>query len=73
MTRLGLAEYASSERTPRKLTLTPELTLGLAPTTRSSLKDRDRSWEVTAERTIELAIGDKELWLAAYTITAQPR
>jgi hypothetical protein len=71
--RLGLAEYASSERTPHKLRLTPELTLGLAATTRGALKNRDRSWEVTANRSIELAIGEKGLWLAAYTIVAQPR
>jgi hypothetical protein len=71
MTRLGLAEYADSERTPRKLTLTPELTLGLAVTTRGSLKDRDRSWKVTADRLVEFAISGKGLWLAVYNIIAQ--
>lgn len=47
-TRLSLSEYVGSDRTPRKLTLTPVLTLGLAATTRGSLKDRYRVWEVTA-------------------------
>jgi hypothetical protein len=70
MTRLELATYESGSRLPRKILLTPDRVRGLADTTRRQLKERDKSWEVTA-RSITLAdISGKGLWLGAYDITA---
>ena len=71
MTRCALATYIAGEQTPREIALTPERTVGLADTTRRSLKDRDRFWRVTADRSVELAIGNKGLWLSAYAVTAK--
>lgn len=70
MTRLGLADYDSCARMPRKMNLSPSHTIGLADTTRRHLKKRDRSWQVTATRITVSNIPGKGLWLGAYDVSA---
>jgi hypothetical protein len=70
MKRLHLAHYRQGCHLPREIVLSPANTLGLADTTRRHMKERDRSWQVTATRTSLSEISGKGLWLGAYRVTA---
>jgi len=71
MKRLGIADYRSDSRLPRMILLSPSNTQGLSDTTRRQLKERDRSWEITAICTALSEIPGKDLWLGAYDIAAR--
>lgn len=71
MKRLGIADYEPGSCLPRMILLSPSKTRGLSDTTRRQLKERDRSWEVTATRVALSEILGKDLWLGAYDIAAQ--
>lgn len=71
MKRLGIADYEPDSCLPRMILLSPGNTRGLSDTTRRQLKERDRSWEITATSIALSEISGKGLWLGAYGIAAR--
>ena len=68
--RLRLADFPQGGPMPREIVLSPAGTRGLPDTTRRHLKERDRSWQVTAACISQSEISGKNLWLGAYDVTA---
>jgi hypothetical protein len=68
--RLRLADFPPGSRLPGEIVLSPATVQGLADTTRRHLKERDKSWQVTATCISLSEISGKDLWLGAYDVTA---
>jgi len=67
----GLAQYRGSEPTPRSLILTSSVTNKLPDRARRGIRSYENSWRIESNRTMEVEVAGKGLWLAAYAVRGE--